>query len=76
MSMDSKNAKMFTTKDAAEILGISEGTVRAHCAAGSFPVKRNGIPGTKFVFYTFGQRGLDWLRENIVPRNRQKQSAS
>jgi len=70
------SSRTLTVTEAAKALGLSATVVRLHCREGSCPAEYHEFPGTSRGFYLLTDESLQWLRENISPRNRRRKEAS
>lgn len=69
-TVSTKEQSKFTVREAAELLGLSVDAVRLHCRNGSCPAEYHDFPGTSRGFYLLTEESVEWLRDNVSPRNR------
>ncbi|WP_437205873.1 hypothetical protein [Planctomicrobium sp. SH664] len=62
----------YTVKQASQMLGLAEVTVRLHCRNGNCPgAEYHEFPGTSRGYYTLTEKSVKWLRENVRHRERE-----
>lgn len=65
-----------TVTQVASSLGLSKAVVRRHCQNGNVPgATYHEYPGTNVGYYTLTKASVEWLRENITPRQRDSEKS-
>jgi len=70
MATRTKPQKKHSVREVAEILGLSSAVVRRHCQEGNVTAEYHEIVGTSTGYYTLLDDAVEWLRENVKPRQR------
>jgi hypothetical protein len=72
MTPNALNIDLYSTGDAASLLGLSEEVIRLHCRSKKCQSRYVLSPGKKRGYYLISKAGIEWLRKNIRPRTRKQ----